>query len=141
MLLSGQSAHKGTLLITINQIHFLPDLFLFCEIQMPAITFKCAISSTMVSYINLQSKPVALHQSGTNWTGSLTLNVADTLEIAYTVTGITDSPWTVDVTVDCPGGTPAKIFSASGNIPHGGSVGDTKTVKVPANPCAPKDKS
>jgi hypothetical protein len=107
---------------------------------MPTITFQCAISSTMVSYINLQGKPVPLHQSGTNWTGSLKLSVTDTLDIAYTITGITESPWTLAVTVDCPGGKPASIFSANGNIPSGGSVGDTKTVKVSANPCAPKSE-
>ena len=105
---------------------------------MPNITFKCSISSTMVSFINLQGQPVRLSQNGTTWSGSLTVDVADTLVIAYTVTGITDSPWTVDITVDCPGGTPAKIFSSNGKIPHGGGEGHTTSAKVPANPCAPK---
>jgi hypothetical protein len=105
---------------------------------MPNITFKCAISSTMVPFINLQGKPVPLRQNGTTWSGSLMDDVGDTLVIAYTVTGITGSPWTVDITVDCPGGTPAKIFSSNGNIPHGGSEGHTTSAKVAANPCAPK---
>ena len=105
---------------------------------MPAITFKCAISSTMVSFINLQGHAVPLSQSGTTWSGSLSLTVSGTLAIAYTVTGINESPWSVDITVGCPGGTPAKIFSANGIIPVGGNEGHTTTVAVPANPCAPK---
>jgi hypothetical protein len=105
---------------------------------MPNITFKCVISSTMVPFINLQGQPVRLSQSGTTWSGSLTDDVGDTLVIAYTVTGITGSPWTVDITVDCSGGTPAKIFSSSGNIPHGGGEGHTTSASVAANPCAPK---
>ena len=105
---------------------------------MPAIKFKCALSCTMTPFINLQGKPVPLTQNGTTWSGSQTDNVGDTLVIAYTVTGITGSPWTVDVTVDCPGKDPAKIFSSKGNIPHGGSEGHTTTAKVAADPCAPK---
>jgi hypothetical protein len=105
---------------------------------MPNLTFKCAISSTMVPFINLQGQPVRLSQSGTTWSGSLTNDVGDTLVIAYTVTGITASPWTVDITVDCPGGPPAKIFSSNGNIPHGGSEGHTTSAKVATNPCAAK---
>jgi len=103
---------------------------------MTNITFKCVISSTMTPFLNLQGKPVPLSQSGTTWTGSFTGDVGDTLVIAYTVTGITGSPWTVDITVDCGKSAPAKIFSDKGNIPHGGSEGHTTSAKVTKGPCA-----
>jgi hypothetical protein len=101
-----------------------------------ALTFKCNIVSGLTPFIDLQQRPVALHQNGNNWSGSLAVDVDDTVSIAATLSGVTDSPWSVDITIDCPGGAPAKIFSRSGSIPHGGSEAFTTTAKVPAQPCA-----
>jgi len=103
---------------------------------MPQHAFKCVISCTMTPFIDLQEQHVQLSQSGTTWTGTFTGDVGDTLKIAYTVTGITGSPWTVDITVDCGKNAPAKIFSDKGNIPHGGSEGHTTSAKVASDPCA-----
>jgi hypothetical protein len=103
---------------------------------MRKLTFKCTITSGLTPFIDLQQQAVALHQNGNIWSGSLGVDVDDTLNIAVTVSGVNGSPWTVDVTIDCPGGSPAKIFSRSGTIPHGGSEAFTTTAKVPAQPCA-----
>jgi hypothetical protein len=105
---------------------------------MRLLTFNCAISSTMTSFIDLQGQHVPLLQAGIVWSGSLPVYVTDTLNIAYTVTGITSSPWSVDITMDCPGAEPAKIFSRKGTIPQGGSEGHKTSAPVPADPCAPK---
>jgi hypothetical protein len=105
---------------------------------MRKLTFKCTITSGLTPFIDLQTQPVALHQNGNVWSGSLAVEVDDTLNIAVTVTGIEGSPWAVDITIDCPGGSPAKIFSRNGTIPQGGSAGFTASAKVPAQPCADK---
>jgi hypothetical protein len=102
---------------------------------MRKLTFKCVITSGLTPFIDLQQKSVALSQNGATWSGSLAVDVDDTLNIAVTVSGINGSPWTVDITIDCPGGSPAKIFSRNGVIPHGGSEGFTTSAKVPAQPC------
>ncbi len=100
------------------------------------LTFKCAVTSGLTLSSTLQNLPVALQQSGNNWTGSLAVDIDDTLNIAVTVTGGNYSPWSVDITIDCPGGSPAKIFSRNGTIPKGGSQAFTASAKVPAQPCA-----
>jgi hypothetical protein len=102
---------------------------------MRKLTFKCTLTSGLTPFIDLQKHSVPLHQSGNIWSGNLAVDVDDTLNIAVTVSGITDSPWSVDITIDCPSGTPAKIFSRSGTIPHGGSEAFTTSAKVPAQPC------
>ncbi len=99
------------------------------------LTFKCAVTSGLTPFLNLQNTPVALKQNGNNWTGSSAVDVDDTLSIAVTVSGVNGSPWSVDITIDCPGGSPAKIFSRTGTIPKGGSQGFTASAKVPAQPC------
>lgn len=103
---------------------------------MRRLTFKCTITSGLTPFISLQQQPVALRQNGNIWSGSLAVDVGDTLNIAATLSGITDSPWSVDITIECPGASPAKIFSRSGTIPQGGSEAFTTTAKVPAQPCA-----
>lgn len=103
---------------------------------MRTLMFKCAITSGLTPFVDLQQRPVALHQNGNSWSGSLAVDVEDTLNIAVTVNGITGSPWKVDITIDCPDGSPAKIFSRNGTIPHGGSEGFKTSAKVPAQPCA-----
>jgi hypothetical protein len=103
---------------------------------MRQLTFNCSISSTMVSFITLNGVSITLSQSGTNWTGKKAISLDDSLAIAVTCTGVTGSPWSVAITSDCPNGTPAKIFSSSGSIPHGGTQGFTTSVKVAQNPCA-----
>lgn len=102
---------------------------------MRKLTFKCTVTSGLTPFIDLQKKPVPLQQNGNIWTGSVTVDVDDTLNIAVTVSGIVGSPWSVDVTIDCPGGSPAKIFSRNGTIPVGGSDAFTASAKVPAQPC------
>jgi hypothetical protein len=99
------------------------------------LTFKCAITSGLTPFINLQNQSVSLRQNGNVWTGSLAVDLDSLLNIAVTVSGINYSPWSVDITIDCPGGTPAKIFSRSGKIPHGGSEAFTTSTKVPDQPC------
>jgi hypothetical protein len=105
------------------------------ETVMRQMTFDCTITSTMVSYIDLNDVSVPLSQGGTTWSGSATISLDDTLKIAVTVTGVTDSPWSVAITTKCPGGQAAKIFSRSGTVPHGGSEGFTTSVKVAPDPC------
>lgn len=100
------------------------------------LTFKCVVTSELTPFLDLQNRPVALHQNGSTWTGSLQVNVNDTLQVAATVNGITGSTWSVDITIDCPVGSPAKIFSRGGTIPHGGSQAFKTPVKLPAEPCA-----
>jgi hypothetical protein len=105
---------------------------------MRKLTFKCAVTSGLTPFLDLQQQSVALSQNGNAWSGSLAVEVDDTLSIAVTVSGVTGSPWTVDITIGCPGGSPAKIFSRNGTIPHGGSEGFTTSAKVPAEPCGAK---
>jgi hypothetical protein len=102
------------------------------------LTFKCVITSGLTPFIDLQQQSVALQQNGNSWSGSLAVDVDDTLNLAVTVNGINGSPWTVDITIDCPGGSPAKIFSRNGTIPDGGSEGFKTSAKVPVDPCASK---
>jgi hypothetical protein len=102
---------------------------------MSKLTFKCAITGGLTPVMTLQGQPVALRQNGNTWSGSLAMGAGSTLNIAVTVTGINGSPWTVDITIDCPGGSPAKIFSRNGTIPKGGSDAFTASAKVPAQPC------
>jgi hypothetical protein len=89
----------------------------------------------MVPFIALNGVSVSLSQSGTTWTGSKAIALDQNLTVAVTCTGITGSPWSVAITADCPGGTPAKIFSSSGVIPSGGTQGFTTSVTVSQNPC------
>jgi hypothetical protein len=103
---------------------------------MRKLVFKCTIISGPTPFIDLQQQPVALHQNGNIWSGSLTVDIDDVLSIAATVSGVNGSPWAVDITVDCPGGSPGKIFSRSGTIPHGGSEAFKTSAKVPVQPCA-----
>jgi len=105
---------------------------------MRKLSFKCAITGGVTPFIDLQQQSVALRQNGSTWSGSLTVDVDDTLNVAVTMNGINGSPWTVDITIECPGGPPAKIFSRNGTIPHGGSWAFTTSAKVPAQPCAKK---
>jgi hypothetical protein len=100
------------------------------------LTFKCTITSGLTPFIDLQKHSVPLRQNGNIWSGSFAVDVDDTLNIAATVSGVVDSPWSVDITIDCPGKSPAKIFSRNGTIPHGGSEAFTTSAKVPAQPCA-----
>ena len=102
------------------------------------LTFKCAITSGLTPFIDLQRQPVALRQNGNTWSGSLAVDVDDALNMAVTVNGVNGSPWTVDITIDCSGGSPAKIFSRNGTIPHGSSEGFKTSAKVPEKPCANK---
>ena len=105
---------------------------------MRKLTFKCVITSGMTPFIDLQQKPVALQQNGNTWSGSLPVDVDDTLNLAVSVNGINGSSWTVDITIDCPGGSPAKIFSRNGTIPHGGTEAFKTSAKVTADPCGQK---
>src|SRR5690242_1467760 len=98
-------------------------------------TFKCTISSGMTPFISLQLQRVPLRPDGNTWSGNIAVDVDDKLDIAVTVSGIRGSPWTVDITIDCPGGSPAKVFSRNGPIPYGGSEGFTTSAFVPAQPC------
>jgi hypothetical protein len=100
------------------------------------LTFKCVVTSELTPFLDLQNQSVALHQNGSIWSGSLAVNVDDTLDIAATVNGVTGSTWSVDITIDCPGSSPAKIFSRNGTIPHGGSEAFKTSAKVSAQPCA-----
>lgn len=105
---------------------------------MRKLTFKCVVTSGLTPFLDLQQRSVALQQNGNTWSGSLAVDVNDTLNIAVTVNGINGSPWAVDITIDCPSGSPAKIFSRKGTIPHGGSEGFKTSAKVPAQPCPDK---
>jgi hypothetical protein len=102
---------------------------------MSKLSFKCAITCGFTPVMTLQGQPVALRQNGNAWSGSLAVDAGGTLNIAVTVTGINGSSWTVDITIDCPGGSPAKIFSRNGTIPNEGSDAFTTSAKVPAQPC------
>jgi len=102
---------------------------------MRKLTFQCSIASGLTPFIDIQQQSVALHQNGNTWSGSRAVNVEDKLDIAVTVSGINGSPWTVDITIDCPGGSAAKIFSRKGTIPQGGSQRFTASANVPAQPC------
>jgi hypothetical protein len=99
------------------------------------LTFKCVLRSELTPFLDLQNQSVTLHQNGSTWSGSLSVNADDTLNIAATVNGITGSTWSVNITIDCSGGSPAKICSRNGTIPHGGSEAFKTSAKVPAQPC------
>lgn len=102
---------------------------------MRKLTFKCVITSEFTPFLDLQQQNVILSQNGTTWSGSLAADVEDTLNIAATVNGINGSAWKVDITIDCPDGSAAKIFSRSGAMPHGGTQGFRTSAKVPQDPC------
>jgi hypothetical protein len=108
---------------------------------MRSLTLKCSVVSTKRPPLNLQDIPVSLKRtSGTNtWSGSATVQVDDALKVDAAVVSIEDSPWSIDITMDCPNGKPpATVFHDDGTIPHGGGEGISKTVQVPANPCPPQ---
>ena len=84
---------------------------------MRKLTFKCAITCGLTPFIDLQQKSVEPHQNGSIWSGSLAVDVDETLNIAITVTGINGSPWTVEIMIGCPGGCLARSrFGVCGPI-------------------------
>jgi hypothetical protein len=61
----------------------------------------------------------------------------DTLKIDASFVGIEDSPWSIDITMDCAAGqNPATIFHDDGKIPNGGGQGISTNEVVLADPCA-----
>ena len=106
---------------------------------MRTLTLKCAIVSGKRPLLNLQDVPVSLKQKSgtTSWSGSAPVTLDDTLKIDASFVGIEDSPWSIDITMDCAAGEdPAKIFHDEGKIPNGGGQGISTKKVVSAAPCA-----
>lgn len=86
---------------------------------MRLLAFKCSISTTMTPFVDLQGQHVPLLQAGAVWSGSLPVQVTDTLNIAYTVTGITGSPWVHWYHRGLPRGGTSEDLLAQGQDPSG----------------------
>jgi hypothetical protein len=95
------------------------------------IKFNCVITCDLTPTLELQEQVAVLKQEGKKWSGSITVGVDHLLLIYCRVAGITGEQWSIDITTDCPGGTPDKIYSDSDKIPHGGAYEFFTSAKVP----------
>ena len=103
------------------------------------VQFKCVVTSVKTPKITLNDKDIILKKSGSDWSGSDTVQVTDTVLIHPKVGGIDGDDWAVTVATDCSNGaTPDKIFSHSGQIPNNSHGGFEFIVvsPIPASPCS-----
>jgi hypothetical protein len=103
------------------------------------VKFKCVVTSVTTPKIALNDHEITLTKSGSDWSGSDSVQVTDTVEIHPKVGGVDGDDWAVTVTTDCSNGaTPDKIFTHSGQIPNNshGVFEFIVTSPVPASPCS-----
>ena len=109
-----------------------------------AVKLNCALSCTQTPTLKLNNIPVSLStQDGINWTGSMTVQVSNLVDIHCRAVGVEGEAWSLAITTDCPaGGTTDKVFTSPSNakIPAGGSFEFYAAGKVPETLCAGKGK-
>jgi hypothetical protein len=102
---------------------------------MQNVKFNCVVTCDHTPTLQLQQQPVVLKQDGKKWSGSSTVGTDHLLLIYCYVAGITGEAWAIDITTDCPTGTPDKIYNDGDKIPHGGSYAFYTSAKVPDTIC------
>jgi hypothetical protein len=94
------------------------------------VKFDCIVACDYTPTLKMQQQEIVLRQNGTKWTGSITVAVDQVVLIYCYVAGTHVGSWSLDITTNCPKGTPDKIFSDGDPMPHGGSYAFYTSAKV-----------
>lgn len=105
---------------------------------MANVTFDCSLTCTSDAHLWVNEGEVNLDESGLTKTGQFTAQTRATLTLRATLEGVKSSAWSLDITPECPGSQPQKLWTRSGTFKKGG-ISLSGTGKVPDNPCASKD--
>jgi hypothetical protein len=102
------------------------------------VTFDCSITCTSDAHLWVNDNEVPLDESGLTKTGQFTAQTAAKVHLRAQLEGVKDSVWSLDITPECQGKQPQKLWARSGVFKKGGLIlrGDAE---VPTNPCKSKD--
>lgn len=105
---------------------------------MADLTFDCSLTCTSDAHLWVNDNEVQLDESGLTKTGQFTAKTGAKVHLRAQLEGVKDSAWSLDITPECQGKQPQKLWSRSGVFKEGGLIlsGDAQ---VPTDPCASKD--
>jgi hypothetical protein len=101
-------------------------------------TFDCAISCTSDAHLWVDGVEVPLDESGFTKTGKFTAQTGKSITLKAQIEGAKGSGWTLDITPECPGKQPPKLWSRSGIFKTGG-VMLSGAGQAPDDPCVAND--
>lgn len=105
---------------------------------MADVTFDCSLTCTSDAHLWVNGDEVPLDESGLTKTGQFTTPTGTTVHLRAQLEGVKGSAWSLDITPECHGKQPQKLWTRSGVFQNGGLIlsGDAQ---VPADPCTSKD--
>lgn len=105
---------------------------------MADVTFDCSIICTSDAHLWVNGNEVPLDESTLTKTGQFTAQTGANVYLRAQLEGVKGSAWSLDITPECQGKQPQKLWTRSGVFKEGGLIlsGDAQ---VPADPCASKD--
>lgn len=105
---------------------------------MADITFDCSLTCTSDAHLWVNDNEVSLDESGLTKTGQFTTPSGGAVSLRAQLEGVKGSAWSLEITPECQGTQPPKLWSRSGTFKSGGIV-LSGTGQVPADPCAHDD--
>ena len=106
---------------------------------MADVTFDCALGFGLSdAHFWVNGDEVPLDESGLAKTGEFTTQTGVAVHLQAQLEGVDGSAWSLDITPECQGKQPQKLWTRNGTLTKGGLMlsGDAQ---VPADPCASKD--
>ena len=105
---------------------------------MATVRFDCSLTCASDAYLWVDGVEVRLDESGVTKTGRFQGQTGTSVKLHAQLEGLKGTAWSLDITPECKGSQPQKLWTRSGTFKKGGvlldGVGD-----IPDDPCAPKD--